>query len=612
MVNDLKVPPRDHDGYPAGKVLDSLSQALLLLDSRGSLLWINRSGEQLFGYARDRILGQNLALLVPECPQIHCLLQYGESARILGVDGALKCLGRSRNGQTLPIEMSVHSLETRGQETIRMCFIGIAEPIDSDQAGLQRRAKRTALAKTAVISMDCNGRIHACNGVAEGIFGYPFAQLAGHHLVSLCAADQGNRLRNELSHVLDRKVRREVALQMTTGSGEDFIARLALAPLKNPQDLVVGTLVQIEKIGKSGGDSVKPFAEHERLQAQILDQFHDCVISTDIEGHITSWNKGAERLFGHMQAEVIGRHISLLFAAEQRCFLEEEIFHTLKQTGSHELEIRMYRKTGEPLDAYLSLSVLTDQDGGVVGMIGYSKDITERKTAELRQNQYTSRLKILSQGLLEAAENERRSIARELHDEISQSLIAIQIKLQSINLNCGTLQADPRLNESIEIAEQLCHQVQKLSLYLHPAMLDDLGLAYAMKWFLKHVTLDSGLLVHFTTELYDIRFSQAVEIACFRVAQEAITNVLRHAMARSLNIELDLQDQNLLLTVIDDGTGFDLQSAQAIEPPHRTLGLLGMQERAALLGGGVQIASAPGQGTCIHGYFPVSVPSTTR
>lgn len=216
-------------------------------------------------------------------------------------------------------------------------------------------------------------------------------------------------------------------------------------------------------------------------------------------------------------------------------------------------------------------------------------------------------LRALSRRLFETAENKRRHIAQEIHDEIGQPLTAIQINLQSNKLRSEAL---PPLHASIKIAERLCQKAQELSSELYPALLDDLGLACALTWHIKQVTQYTGLLTHFHNDLGNSRFGQEIEISCFRVAQEAIKNVIDHAMARSLRVELGQQNSRLCLAVADDGIGFDTSLEPRFEPRSPALGLLGMQERASLIGGEVRITSVPGHGTCIRGYFPLNITST--
>ncbi|TAK05865.1 MAG: PAS domain S-box protein, partial [Candidatus Manganitrophaceae bacterium] len=119
-----------------------------------------------------------------------------------------------------------------------------------------------------------------------------------------------------------------------------------------------------------------------RQQAQIIDQIHDSVVSTDLDGHVIRWNRGAERLFGYTSKEAVGKHISFVYPEDQRDFLQHQVIRPLKEKGEHDIEVRMHRKSGEKFDAHLSLSLLRDDQGGIIGMIGYSIDITDRKQAQ--------------------------------------------------------------------------------------------------------------------------------------------------------------------------------------------------------------------------------------
>ena len=129
-----------------------------------------------------------------------------------------------------------------------------------------------------------------------------------------------------------------------------------------------------------------------RKQAQIINQIHDSVVSTDLDGYVTSWNKGAERLFGHTTEEMLGKHIAELYPPEEHTFLQNQVIAPLKRNGEHEVEVRMRRKSGKDFFAHLSLSLLRDSNGTPTGMIGYSMDITERKRAEENLQALAARL----------------------------------------------------------------------------------------------------------------------------------------------------------------------------------------------------------------------------
>jgi two-component system sensor histidine kinase UhpB len=215
------------------------------------------------------------------------------------------------------------------------------------------------------------------------------------------------------------------------------------------------------------------------------------------------------------------------------------------------------------------------------------------------------RLQALSSRMMQIQETERRSIARELHDEIGQALTAVKINLQSLLVGAARPPDPGRIEEGIRIVEQALDQVRNLSLDLRPSQLDDLGLQAALRWYLDRQSRRTGLAVQFHADPLPRRLHPDIETACFRIAQEALTNALRHAGAKRLGVELRHVGQELELTVADDGAGFDVAAAQSRATAGGSLGLLGMQERAALAGGRLDIASEPGRGSRVRGIFPL-------
>lgn len=218
-------------------------------------------------------------------------------------------------------------------------------------------------------------------------------------------------------------------------------------------------------------------------------------------------------------------------------------------------------------------------------------------------------LRLLSRKLLQVQEEDRRAIARDLHDEIGQSLTAIKLNVERAQ---RTVDRDTRariMQDCAEITESVLAQVRNLSLDLHPSILDDLGLAYALKWYADRQAERAGLKVELTADPSMPRLPPEVEIACFRIAQEALTNVVRHARANQAGVTLNRDTIGVVLIIKDDGIGFAEDRATAPLNTGSSVGLASMQERAKLLGGTVTITSAPGCGTTVVARLPLSVTS---
>ena len=254
------------------------------------------------------------------------------------------------------------------------------------------------------------------------------------------------------------------------------------------------------------------------------------------------------------------------------------------------------RKGGEPLDV--------DAVGHLVGWRGRParlvviNDISERVRAQ-------AALRALSRRLLEIQEEERGRLARDLHDDIGQALTALKIQVESLHLPRGDASQRTRVDECVDTIQSTLERVRQLSLSLRPPQLDDLGLAAALRSHLDRQARVAGLASHFDAANAPHELSPETETACFRVAQEAITNVLRHAHARNLWVRLYDEGGRLALSVRDDGAGFDVQAV-------RGLGLAGMEERTALVGGSLELSATPGKGTVVLAKFPPAPAETEQ
>jgi PAS domain S-box-containing protein len=331
-------------------------------------------------------------------------------------------------------------------------------------------------------------------------------------------------------------------------------------------------------------------------------------ISRISDGRLLEVNESFAQLFGYARDELIGHtsvEMGMFSPAEER----EKIRHKLKADGClRDEEMSTYNRSGEMVQVLISAVPLIMN--GEECVLGTLLDITERKKAEEMRENLIGQLntaqeqqRMLSARLMAAQETERRVIARELHDEVGQALTALKINLQTAQrkLNNGM-----DLAESIAMVENTLQQVRTISLNLPPTVLEDLGLVPALRWLLDRQGREAGFSTSFITDIGEVRLDPQIEIACFRVAQEALTNVMRHAHAQHVNMTLEKINKELHLTVHDDGKGYDVEAAYQRAWHGNSLGLVGMQERVVLAGGRMEIESGPGKGTRIHASFPLA------
>jgi signal transduction histidine kinase len=214
------------------------------------------------------------------------------------------------------------------------------------------------------------------------------------------------------------------------------------------------------------------------------------------------------------------------------------------------------------------------------------------------------RYRALSHRLLEQQEHERASLARELHDQLGQSLVGVSLSLAAIKEELSPA-SSARVPESIRAIEKMIKQVQTLAFELRPAMLDKFGLVGALQLLVARHAERTGVRASFAAAPTDARAPVQIETTCFRIAQEALSNVARHALARYVEITLTVQVAALELTIRDDGVGFDVERLRS------GLGLVGMSERAELAGGRLDIKSAPAVGTTLRARFPLPLRNET-
>jgi len=213
------------------------------------------------------------------------------------------------------------------------------------------------------------------------------------------------------------------------------------------------------------------------------------------------------------------------------------------------------------------------------------------------------RFRTLAKSVWHVQEEERRRLARELHDGIGQTLTALANQLQRIlddARGAGNLGLEHRLADALELTRSSLHDTRELSRLLRPTLLDDLGLDAALNWLARTLSERTGLTIDLQSGLDEARLHPDIETLVFRITQEALTNVIRHAQARTAHIVLQLRGETLLLRIEDDGCGFDVQRLADAERGGTSSGLRGMRDRAELFGGRVDLKSAPGRGTVVQ------------
>jgi PAS domain S-box-containing protein len=373
------------------------------------------------------------------------------------------------------------------------------------------------------------------------------------------------------------------------------------------------------------------------LMASIVESSDDAIISKTLEGVITSWNPGAERIFGYTAKEAIGQSISLIIPVD-RAFEEKTI---LEKVGRGEridhFDTVRVRKDGTLLDISLTISPVRDSTNKIIGASKIARDVTQRKQGEkaVRESEDRFRaladaldtqvqfrtqelqrrnaemmsqselLRELSGRLLMTQDEERRRIARELHDSAGQSLAALSMDLSRIEKD---VQLNPaHLAKGIQDAQdrlrQLSQEIRTASYLLHPPLLDELGLSSALHWYVEGLAERSGLDIKLSIADNLQRLAPEMELAIFRLVQECLTNIHRHSGSKTAQIRIAREPDKIHVEVRDQGKGMSKEQIAQVRSQGVGVGIRGMRERVHQLRGELVIESEAG-GTRISATFP--------
>lgn len=362
-------------------------------------------------------------------------------------------------------------------------------------------------------------------------------------------------------------------------------------------------------------------AGEERLRLIVESATDYAIFTLAPDRTVTSWAPGATAVFGYTEAEMVDRSGDILFTTEDRAAgVPEREAGTARRDGRAADERWHLRKDGSRFFASGVLHRL--QDGG--GFVKVARDLTRRKLAEEELERRVTdrtadlatavgaleaemgRRRELARRLTTAQEDERRRIARDLHDSLGQYLAAMSLELTAAHGAAPQPDIRDRLGRLTELAAETGREVHRLALELRPTALDDLGLGVALQNYVEAWSARTGIAAEFGGHgLGGRRFPWQVSTAVYRVVQEALTNVARHARASRVSVLVERQPDHLSVVVEDDGIGFDPDRALARPPARGGLGLLGMRERVALVDGTIQIESATGSGTAVFVRIPL-------
>jgi PAS domain S-box-containing protein len=359
---------------------------------------------------------------------------------------------------------------------------------------------------------------------------------------------------------------------------------------------MVGAMVDLTE-HKRAEEALK---ESRRWLQAITDHFPGLLSAKDPKGTVILVNRNFSVLEGPSPEEFLGKNVYDLFPKDIADVLWQNDLAAQKAAGRLESEETFLHRDGSR-HTYLTIKFPVREADHLVATGAISVDITDRKRAEEELRASREELRALAGYLQAAREEERRGIARELHDEIGQILTGIKLSLErAARQPPARVKAD--LKQALALTNELIARVRDLSLELRPAMLDDLGLLSALIWHFERYSSQFKIKVNFShAGLDERRLRPEIETAAYRIVQEALTNVARHAGVDEIEVAIRADESMITIRIRDRGAGFDPDALAA----WATGGLSGMRERAILLAGRFQVESSPGGGTLLTAELPL-------
>ncbi|HSB82010.1 MAG TPA: PAS domain S-box protein [Candidatus Methylomirabilis sp.] len=513
-------------------------------------------------------------------------------------------------------EVCAGAEEFRRQQTEHEATRQRAE-IERLQAKEALRVSRAQLAgiiesaMDAVITVDADQRILLFNTAAERVFRCPASEVLGQPIDRFIPETVRARHREHVrafgqSNVTSRRAHALGSLIALRADGEEFPMEAAISQAEVAGQKLYTVILRDITQRKLAEQALRESEERVRL---LLDSTGEAIYGIDLSGTCTFCNAACLRILGYRDPrDLLGRNMHSLIHHTRPDgtpypVVDCRIYQAYQRgVPTHADDEMLWRADGTSFPAeYWSHPVHRGDD--LIGCVVTFLDITQRQQAEAALRTSREQLRALAGHLQSVREEERTRIAREIHDELGQVLTGLRFDLTRLatRLTAGQAAVRDNVQGMLTLVDSSIQAVRRIATDLRPSVLDDLGLVAALEWQAQEFQGRTGTTCQFIADQRDLAPDPDVGTAVFRICQETLTNVARHADASQVTVRLQEQEGALVLTVADNGQGITDQGLAS----RTSLGLLGMRERARLLGGRVSIEGRPGEGTTVSVFIPL-------
>jgi PAS domain S-box-containing protein len=602
-------------------ILDSSMDGIVILDDSANIVSISRGAEEIFDYSGKEVIGKPLKILIPED-------RVDETTRILkevkkkGFVRNFITKRKRKDGSLVDVDITVTNLGDLGCVNV---VRDITEQKQAEEALRESEAKyRSLVESTNAIpwKLDLTSRRFTYMGKqVEQVFGYPADTWvdAGTWADRIYPKDRKAAV-NYCNRAIKQGENHDFEYRMIAADGSIVWIRDIVSVKvgdQGPEELI-GFMLNIterkkaeeeirklnEELEQKVDKRTQELRETREYTENIIKSMLDALLVVNPDTTIKTVNKAIINLLGYKENELIGKPISMIFAAAEEGLHLDAIGlkELIKKGFVREVEKTLLAKDGNKIPVLFSGSVMRDPEGKIQGIVCAALDITERKLAEDELKESREELRNLAAHLQSIQEEERRRIARDIHDDLGQMLTALKLGLSHHAKSLPKAQKSliKESKKMSRLADDAINTLQRISSELRPALLDDLGLVAAIEWQVKEYQNRTGIKCELTFDPEEITLDEELSTAIFRALQASLTNIVRHADATRVNVSVKVGDNRLFLKVVDNGRGI---TEKEISDP-KSIGLVGIRERFYPWRGKVQINGIQGKGTIVM----VSVP----
>jgi len=578
---------------------------IFMVDASGIILSWNKGAETIKGYIGAEVIGKPISIFYSaEDNEKNEPAQNLDIARIHGHYNSEGWRIR-KDGSRFWADIVFTAVYEQGQLKGFLKITRDRTEFKRTQEQIIYQARFMEDTTDAVFSTDKDYAIQSWNKAAEKLYGYSAKEVIGLTVKEVARPiipdDMRFSIRNEL--LTQGYWKGEVLHQSKNGTQLTLL--ISASATHDEQGEVDGYVLVCRDISDRKREEQRLQQFNLELEEQVqkkttelfivFERVSDGFMAFDKSGEITYLNKMAAELNKRKPEELIGRNFWQLFpTAIDNEFGEN--FHRAIDTQQN-IHFEMFSPS---LQLWIECYMYPSTDG----LSLFFRDITEKRKAAEAISRSSEELRQLASHLQNIREEERATIAREIHDELGQQLTGLKMDLAWMAKKWDKPTDDPlslKISGALGLLDNTIKTVRRIATELRPSILDDLGLIAAIEWQSQEFQQRSGITVAFQTSIGEFNFEPAMAIGLFRICQESLTNVARHSQASNVWIDLDYTDESLLLSIKDDGKGLGEKNAGE----KKTLGLLGMKERAIMMGGRLAINNHPGKGLVLQVQIPI-------